>query len=278
MFIRSLIIFLGLVLGISGLQTPAWSSEDFKIAVFPSDNSESDLELKGDLEKPDGDGPFPAVVLLHTCSGANEWFEDFWPEYLNKLGYVTLAVDSFGPRDFERCNRRLFGIKGKNRANRDRYFARDAYGALDFLAKQPFVDKNRVAVMGFSFGAFATNYLAGRQLREPGKLNFSAALGLYGHCFRLKADDKMIPLALIHGDQEKWLNDDEKRGPGCKRFKGKGKVELHILPNAHHAFDNPNFDEERTDVAGNTMLYSEKATNSARAIVKAFLAKHLSRK
>jgi dienelactone hydrolase len=88
----------------------------------------------------------------------------------------------------------------------------------------------------------------------------------------------MIPLALIHGDQEKWLNDDKRRGPGCKRFLEKGKVELHILPNAHHAFDNPRFEDERKDIAGNTMLYSEKATNSAREIVKAFLTKHLSGK
>ena len=276
MITRRFLLVLGLVFGISGLQAPAWSSEDFKIAVFPSDDSESDLMLKGDLEKPDGDGPFPAVVLLHACGGAENFFNEFWPSYLNKIGYVTFAVDSFGPRGFDRCNRKLFGIKGKNRADRDRYFARDAYGALDFLAKQPYIDKNRVAVMGFSFGAIATNYLAGRQLREPGKLNFSAAIGMYGHCFRLKADGEMIPLALIHGDQEQWLNDSKKSGPGCRRFMGKNKIELHILPNAYHAFDNPRFWNEKKDKAGNVMLYSGEATKSAQAIVKAFLAKHLS--
>ena len=251
------------------------SAESFKIASFSADDSDKDLMLEGKLSKPGGDGPFPAVVLLHTCGGFNDWFKGFWPEYLNSLGYVTLAVDSFGPRDFERCNRRLFNIKGKNRENRDRYFSRDAYGALDYLATLSYVDKNRVAVMGFSFGAIAANYLAGTQLRSPDKLNFRAGVGLYGHCFRLKADDNMIPLALIHGDQEKWLNDDERRGPGCKRFKGKSKVELYILPNAHHAFDNPRFDEPQEDKAGNTMLYSENATKRAQAIVKAFLAKHL---
>ena len=278
MIIQRLLVVLALVFVVAGLQTSAWSSEYFKIAVFPSDDSDSGLKLQGELSKPDGDGPFPAVVLLHTCGGFNEWFKKFWPEYLNKIGYVTFAVNSFGPRGFERCNRRLLNIKGKNRANRDRYFARDAYGALDFLVKLPYVDKNRVAVMGFSYGAFTTNYLAGRQLREPGKLNFAAAIGLYGHCFRLKADDNMIPLALIHGDREKWLDDDKRRGPGCKRFKEKARIELHILPNAYHAFDNPRFDEKTKDVGGNTMLYSEKATNSARAIVKGFLAKHLSGK
>ena len=274
--VRKLVI-LGFLIAIVGYQTSA-SAESFKIASFSADDSDKDLMLEGKLSKPDGDGPFPAVVLLHTCGGFNDWFKEFWPEYLNSLGYVTLAVDSFGPRGFERCNRRLFNIKGKNRENRDRYFARDAYGALDYLATLSYVDKNRVAVMGFSFGAFAGNYLAGRQLRSPDKLNFRAAVGLYGHCSRLKADDKMIPLALIHGDQEKWLNDDERRGPGCKQFKEKSKVELHILPNTHHAFDNPRHDEIKWDLAGNTMLYSDKATKRAHAIIKAFLAEHLGKR
>ena len=102
------------------------SAESFKIASFSADDSDKDLMLEGELSKPGGDGPFPAVVLLHTCGGFNDWFKGCWPEYLNSLGYVTLAVDSFGPRDFERCNRRLFNIKGKNRENRERYFARYA--------------------------------------------------------------------------------------------------------------------------------------------------------
>ena len=129
--------------------------------------------------------------------------------------------------------------------------------------------------MGFSFGAITTNYLAGRQLREPGRLNFAAAIGMYGYCRRLKVDGKMMPLALIHGDQEQWLNDDPKKGPGCKRFRDKGKVELHILPNTHHAFDNPKNAYLREDRVGNTMIYSEKATETAKGLVKAFLARHL---
>jgi hypothetical protein len=126
---------LGILLITFSIQGPAWSSEDFKIAVFPDDQSDKDLVLTGELKKPDGKGPFPAVVLLHTCGGTNDTFNEFWPEYLSSIGYASIAVDSFGPRDARSCSREIRNIKGKDRVARDRYFSRDAYGALDFLAK-----------------------------------------------------------------------------------------------------------------------------------------------
>ena len=50
--------------------------------------------LKGELTKPSGDGPFPAVVLLHGCSGPIE--RDFgWISKLRRWGYVSLMAIVF---------------------------------------------------------------------------------------------------------------------------------------------------------------------------------------
>ncbi len=67
--------------------------------------SESDTirTISGLLAKPPGDGPFPAVVLLHTCGGLQPHVITDWPDYLTGLGYVTLSVDSFSPRGIRRC-------------------------------------------------------------------------------------------------------------------------------------------------------------------------------
>ncbi|MGD9061864.1 MAG: hypothetical protein PVF72_15600, partial [Desulfobacterales bacterium] len=54
--------------------------------------------LTGKLTKPQGDGPFPAVVLLHDCRGPMPEYEVPWIERLTNWGYVTFRVDSFGPR------------------------------------------------------------------------------------------------------------------------------------------------------------------------------------
>ena len=55
------------------------------------------LTLTGKLNKPDGDGPFPAVVLLHATTGITSSY-DVWMERFKEWKYVTLLVDSFSPR------------------------------------------------------------------------------------------------------------------------------------------------------------------------------------
>ncbi len=190
------------------------------------------------------------------------------------LDQLTFTIGSFGPRGFRKCNRKLFRIRDTVRGQRDRYLARDAYGALDFLSAVSIVDKHRIAVMGFSFGAITVNIIAGRRLRAIGAPDFRAAIRFYGHCHRLAAPTDRIPLLLLIGSEDKWLRDDP-RGPGCGQFTNTGKVELHVLKGAHHGFDNPRFKSPRTDIAGNTMQYSAEATRRARTLVKDFLARHL---
>ena len=61
-----------------------------------------------------GPGPFPAVVLMHTCGGVkNAQNTKQHAQELLKAGYVVLVVDSFGPRGMEnRVTRILSGSAG----------------------------------------------------------------------------------------------------------------------------------------------------------------------
>jgi len=62
------------------------------------------LILTGKLTKPEGQGPFPALVLLHACDGLREDVYLPWMKRLRTWGYVALLVDSFGPRgEFNLC-------------------------------------------------------------------------------------------------------------------------------------------------------------------------------
>ena len=148
--------------------------------------------LSGLLAKPEGKGPFPAVVLLHSCGGMRPNVTSHWPRYLNSLGYVTFTVDHFGMRGYGRCPNPLGG-KGRVDVHE---ITKDAYGALAFLAKQPDVDGNRVAVMGFSLGAWAINRrLLSWRSDNPDRTDFKAAIAFYGDCRRIwKYTKDMIPL------------------------------------------------------------------------------------
>ena len=67
--------------------------------------------LDGYLFRPDGAGPFPAIVALHGCSGmfarGTNWIAAVfrgWAAELNRLGYVFLLVDRLGPRQIGRAH------------------------------------------------------------------------------------------------------------------------------------------------------------------------------
>ena len=49
-------------------------------------SGEEARSVKGLLFKPEGEGPFPAVVLLHTCGGMKYHVSRWWPEFFVKLG------------------------------------------------------------------------------------------------------------------------------------------------------------------------------------------------
>lgn len=82
-----------------------------KFVEFESGAGKSNqTRIIGYLARPQGSGPFPAVVVLHGCGG---FHEDMlaWADRLRRWGYVALAVDSFGPRGIETaCG--SFGEKG----------------------------------------------------------------------------------------------------------------------------------------------------------------------
>ena len=88
-----------------GMVAPARAQE--KVS-FPS--TDSDLKggtpttIAGCLYKPEGAGPFGAVIALHGCNGAIDEkgtvreLYGAWGERLSKAGYLVLLPDSFGSR------------------------------------------------------------------------------------------------------------------------------------------------------------------------------------
>ena len=85
--------------------------------------------IQGDLAKPDGAGPFPAVIVLHGCAGMHDTTKQKLVDELVGWGYVVLLVDSFATRGIDHaCTSGAFATFLMRRP--------DAYGAWSsWLAK-----------------------------------------------------------------------------------------------------------------------------------------------
>ena len=135
--------------------------------------------IQGYLAKPEGAGPFPAVVGLHGCAGLNATKQRLTDELVTR-GYVTLLVDSFATRGIDQaCTSSGFLANARRRTS-------DAYGALGFLARQTFVDPRRVAAVGTSQGGWVALSVAESNSFElfvfPSHLRFRAVVAFYPPC------------------------------------------------------------------------------------------------
>src|SRR5215469_17380079 len=94
-------------------------------------------QLEGYLARPEGDGLFPGVVVIHEIYGLNENIKDIARRFAGE-GYVALAVDLFAGRNRAICMFRFMGeLLFKSLDNNS---IRELKTALTFLAEQPGVD------------------------------------------------------------------------------------------------------------------------------------------
>lgn len=219
--------------------------------------------LRAFLTKPPGDGPFPAIVLLHGCGGIRPSNRTYWPERLSSWGYVVLVVDSFSTRGIDNtCNKFFY----------DRVY--DAYGALNYLADQRFVDPARVSLLGFSAGGIAT--LQSIQLgaaETQFDRSFKSAIAFYPHC-AVSNGDMAVPTLILIGERDDWTP-----AAACEKMmeqrSGNGSpVRLVTYEKAHHAFDAPEFGTG-FKVRGHWLAYDPAAAAQAVNEVRAFLRETL---
>lgn len=190
---------------------------------------EPGFPIWGHLSKPRGGGPFPALVLLHGCSG---YFpsDARWASKLVNLGYVTLQVDSLGPRSvFDICNEPMTAAPPDTRAL-------DAHGALTYLKALPFIDQSRIGIIGWSHGG--TSALAAiNNLSVASRLDgrFRAAIAFYPFCYGEAEFDR--PTLILLGDADAWAPVEQCQEIASQRQSNRSFVQLVSYPDVVHAFD-----------------------------------------
>ncbi len=213
-----------------------------------------DTKLKATLYKPDGAGPFPAVVALHTCDGLI-WTDGKielryaeWGERLAAAGFAAIFPDSFGSRGLTsqcRVRERLV------RASRLRTV--DAVVARQWLQAQPWVIADRVSLMGWSHGATTVLWTIRRSSAHRDKSpDFRSAIAFYPNCQRagLSAWAARIPTLILIGRADDWTpaSSCEQMVAGARGRSAAASII--VYPDAIHDFDRSNLPrQERTGIA-----------------------------
>ena len=233
----------------------------FPAAAAPG---QSGAQIRGYLATPKGAGPFPAVVLLHSCLGLPSNRRSI-EAALTAEGYVALFVDDFSTRSLKETCAVDFpeGLA-------------DAYGALAYLARRPEVDRARIAAVGFSQGADTALRIAASHSSAfaiPEGLQFRAAAAFYPPCANVDGERLAIPTLILIG-----AADGVTPAADCERLakSNPGDTRLVVYPEAAHCFDDPAFRGGRR-VMGMTLKYDPAAAKRSRGDLGAFLAERLAR-
>jgi dienelactone hydrolase len=255
------------------------------------------ITLEAYLYRPEGNGPFPAVVALHGCDGLtrkrpNEprrltLRHQDWGERLAARGFIVLFPDSFRSRSetiISLCEQKE--IERPIHPWKER--VDDAKASFAYLASRPDVAKGSISLLGWSNGAISALYSITPENAPANPPDFARVVAFYPGCKALLDGAHVpggtwhtrVPLLVLIGEADDWTC-----ARHCKQLidgaKDSGdRVSIVAYPCAYHSFDHPSLAVEVKDELGNTCSGTGKAhvgTNpdaraDAIARVPAFLA------
>ncbi len=266
------------VLAVLAYSDPALSFETVRFQASEKYNGRT-VTLRGELFRPSGTGPFPAVILMHGCGG---WQSSVHKalrthaRYLAQNGFVALNLDSFGPRR----NSGGWVCRTSDRLSDARAYRQvDALDAVDFLRARDDVDPDNMFLMGQSNGGSVAVIMAHKNVRvlhgeravRDGVPTFRAMAAYYPWCGTLTAAisklELISPLYVFGGDRDDWTPP-----AGCASDTVRGaEYRYKIYPGAAHSFD-LNIGLQR--YLGHLVGYNRTATRDSRVRMVEFFRSH----
>jgi dienelactone hydrolase len=228
------------------------------------------IELAGKLYRPEGRGPFPAVVLLHGCTGlgAGSTGLENVAGLLRSSGYVVLVVNSFSWRGVSN----LCGNLGGSPTPSER--VEDAMGASRYLSSLSFVDSTRIGLVGWSHGGITALETWARGSAAPGGAPFAAVAAYYPYCAGEDVGGARVPLLIIIGERDDWCP-----AALCQRLVAQAASQgrdaaVRTYPGATHAFDSVE-GGKAIDFLGHRLTPDPAAAQDSRVLLLAFFGRTL---
>ncbi len=196
-----------------------------------------DLVMRGRLAVPDGDGPFPAVLIAHEANGLDE-FQRQRAEHYCDLGYVALALDYHGGgKVFTQSEAPEMMQQLEVLGSDPDEIRRRGQAGLDALLSQPTVDPAKVAAVGYCFGETVAMELARTGADLKAVVGFHPGLNILrpGESRHIRgkvlmcigADDPVVSA------EQRAAFEEEMRSAGVD-------WRMHLYGGVQHSFTHPN--------------------------------------
>jgi dipeptidyl aminopeptidase/acylaminoacyl peptidase len=226
--------------------------------------------IGGYLTVPNGDGPFPLIVMPHGGPYVSETTDTFdeWSQMLANNGYMVFQPQYRGSKKYGLEFYKSAFINGSEAGHAMQDDKDD--GAL-YLAKQGLVDPDRMAMFGWSYGGYAALVAASRedqiyQCVIAGAAVTDPEMQVDYYRYRMEGAQKLeqlttwdgaispinevtkvnVPLYILHGD-------NDQRVPPEHYYKYVKELEKEKIPHKKALL-------EGADHFGNTLFYRHKMT------------------
>ncbi len=225
-------------------QTISFTDERIKptYITYPSEGGSSG-EMQGYLVTPTGDGPFPAVLVIHENRGLNPYIEDV-ARRLGTQGFLALAPDGLYP---------VGGYPGNDDDGRTLQKSLDQGQLKNDMLNSAIMLKNhansngKLGAVGFCWGGGTVNHLA----VEMGE-DLSAGVPFYGAAAESDSVERIRAQLMVQSAE-----DDDRINAMWPEFEtamqsNNVPFTRHLYPGTKHGFHNnstPRFNEEQAGIA-----------------------------
>jgi carboxymethylenebutenolidase len=200
-------------------------------------------KMRGYLVQPAGDGPFPAVLVIHENRGLNPYVEDV-ARRVAVAGFLALAPDGLSP---------LGGYPGNDDDGREMQkqldqakLRQDMLNSARYL-KAHALSNGKLASVGFCWGGGTTNYLAVTMGDD-----LQAAVPFYGAAPDSSEVPKIrAPLLIQSAEDDPRINAMWPDFESALKSSGVS-YERHLYPGTKHGFHNnstPRYDAAAAELA-----------------------------
>jgi carboxymethylenebutenolidase len=209
--------------------------------------------MRGYLVKPAGEGPFPAVLVVHENRGLNPYIEDVARRFAVE-GFLVLAPDGLAPIGGYPGNDDDGKVMQKT-LDKEKLF-KDMLNSAKFIKRHELSNK-KLGVTGFCYGGGVVNKLAivmGTDL--------DAGVPFYGKAPSLEGVARIqAPLMMNYAEDDPRVNATRQEYQGALQANNKTFI-MHTYEGTRHGFHNnstPRYNEAQAKIAWErTVLFFRK--------------------